>query len=187
MSSDSLVLLQLVLGILLPVGILLSVMIWSIKNGIVPMPTSRPQTKCILQNLPKDPGPLILDLGSGLGTLAISIARHFPGSIVMGVESSPVPFWFSKLLRLLFRIPNLKFRREDILRTSVVDASSVVVYLHREGMRNLKSKLEKELKPGVWILSNTFAFPDWKPLKVIPVNDLNKTKIYVYRSDTINS
>ncbi len=186
MLLDGMVLFRL-LGILVPVGILLSVMIWSIKNGIVPMPTSRLQSRCILQNLPDDPGRLIFDLGSGLGTLAIAIAKRFPNSAVIGVESSPVPFWISRFLRMLYRIPNLSFRREDILKTSVVDASSVVVYLYRNGMRNLKSKLETELKPGVWILSNTFTFPDWKPTKVVPVNDLNKTKIYVYKSDTIKN
>jgi hypothetical protein len=177
------VLFQILLGILLPVGILLSVMIWSIKNGIVPMPTNRLQTRCILQNLPDDPGSLIFDLGSGFGTLAISLARQYPNSSVVGVESSPVPFWISRMLQMLYRYPNLSFRREDILKTSITDATAVVVFLYRGGMRNLKPKLENELKPDVWILSNTFAFPDWNPLKVVPVGDLNKTKIYVYRSD----
>jgi hypothetical protein len=177
------VLLQILLGILLPIGILLSVIIWSIKNGIVPMPTNRLQTRCILQNLPDDPGPLILDLGSGFGTLAISVARQYPNSAVVGVESSPVPYWISRIVQMLYRYQNLSFRREDILKTSISDASAVVVYLHRDGMHNLKPKLENELKPGVWILSNTFAFPDWNPMKVVPVGDLNKTKIYVYRSD----
>jgi hypothetical protein len=181
------VLLQILLGILLPIGILLSIMIWSFKNGIVPLPTNRLQTRCILENLPDDPGPLIFDLGSGFGTLAISIARQYPNSAVVGVESSPVPFWISRILKMVYGYRNLSFRRQDILKTSIEDASAVIVYLYHAGMRNLKPKLENELKPGVWIVSNTFAFPDWNPLKVVPVGDLNKTKIYIYRSDKFNS
>lgn len=185
MSTDVSVLWQIVFGVLLPVGALLSIMIWSIKNGIAPMPTTRRQTRCILQNLPEDPGPFVFDLGSGLGTLAISLARRYPKSVVTGVESSPVPYWISRLLRAVFRVPNLVFRRQDLLETSLVDASAVVVYLYRAGIRRLKPKLEQELKPEVWILSNTFAFPDWKPLRIVNVGDLNHTKIYVYKTGNL--
>ncbi len=187
MSTDFNVLWQIVFGVLLPVGALLSIMIWSIKNGIVPMPTTRRQTRCILQILPKDPGPFIFDLGSGLGILAISLARSYPKSLVTGVESSPVPYWISRLLRAALRVPNLVFRRHDLLETSLVDASAVVVYLHRAGIRSLKPKLEQELKPDVWILSNTFAFPDWKPVRIVNVGDLNQTKIYVYKTGDLEA
>lgn len=149
------------------------------------MPTTRRQTQCILQNLPQNPGPVILDLGSGLGTLAIALARHFPKSEVTGVESSPIPYWISKVLKLIFRVRNLSFQRLDIIQSSVANASAIVVYLHRAGIRNLKPKLEQELKSGVWILSNTFAFPDWKPVKVVNTGDFNNTKIYVYKTDEL--
>jgi hypothetical protein len=182
MSPDFNVLWQVILGILLPVGALLSITIWSIKNGIAPMPTTPRQTRCILQNLPQDPGPVIFDLGSGLGTLAISLAKHYPNSAVTGVESSPIPYWISRILRVLFRLPNLSFQRHDLLETTLSDATAVVVYLYRGGIRNLKPKLEQELKPGVWIVSNTFAFPDWKPVKVVNTGDFNQTKIYVYKT-----
>jgi hypothetical protein len=185
MTLDFSVLLKVVFGILLPVGILLSVTVWSIRNGIVPMPTTPRQTKCILQNLPEDPGPAIFDLGSGLGTLAISLARHFPKSSITGVESSPIPYWISQILRVFVRLPNLSFRRHNLLQASLLNASAIVVYLYPGGIRNLKPKLEQELKPGVWILSNTFAFQDWKPLKVVNTGDFNNTKIYVYRSDEL--
>jgi Methyltransferase small domain len=185
MNPDFKILLQVILGILLPIGALLSITIWSIKNGIVPMPTTPRQTRCILQNLPQEPGSAIYDLGSGLGTLAISLARHFPKSTITGVESSPIPYWISQLLRVFFRLPNLSFRRHDLLQTPLANASVIVVYLHRAGIRNLKSKLEQELNSGVWILSNTFAFPDWKPIKVVNTGDFNNTKIYVYRTDEL--
>jgi precorrin-6B methylase 2 len=146
------------------------------------MPTTSRQTQCMLQSLPPDPGPLIFDLGSGLGTLAISVARRFPRSEVIGVESSPIPYCISRILKSVLGIPNLSFHRHDILQSSLSDASAVVVYLHRAGIRNLKPKLEQELKPGVWIVSNTFAFPDWKPEKIANTGDFNNTKIYVYRT-----
>jgi trans-aconitate methyltransferase len=175
-------LLQVILAILLPVGALLSVLIWSLKNGIVPMPTTRAQRERMMQNLPGNPGEFLFDLGSGFGTLAIALAKRYPKSVVVGVESSPIPFWVSAFLKMILRLENLTLRREDIMKTSIVNASAVVVYLHRTGMRNLQTKLQKELKAGVWIISNTFAFPDWQPEKVVPVGDFNKTKIYVYRS-----
>jgi methylase of polypeptide subunit release factors len=181
MRPDFTAILQVIFGILLPVGALLSITFWSLKNGIVPMPTTYRQTQCILQNLPQNPGPQIFDLGSGLGTLAISVARRYPKSEVIGVESSPIPYWISRILKSALGIQNLSFRRHDILQSSLSNASAVVVYLHRAGIRNLQPKLEQELKPGAWIVSNTFAFPDWKPLKVVNTGDFNNTKIYIYR------
>jgi len=84
-------------------------------------------------------------------------------------------------------VPNLVFRRHDLLETSLVDASTVIVYLYRAGIRSLKPKLEQELKPGVWILSNTFAFPEWKPLRIVNTGDLNQTKIYVYKTGDLEA
>lgn len=185
MGPDFRVLWLVIFGILLPIGALLSITIWSIKNGIVPMPTTPRQIRCILHNLPQDPGPFIYDLGSGLGTLAILLAKHYPNSAVTGVESSPIPYWISQILRVIFRLPNLSFKRHDFLQTSLSNASAVVVYLYPAGIRNLKPKLEQELKPGVWILSNTFAFPNWKPMKVVDTGDFNNTKIYVYKTDDL--
>jgi len=40
---------------------------------------------------------VIVDLGSGWGTLVVGLARAFPGASVQGLEMSPFPFLVSRL------------------------------------------------------------------------------------------
>ena len=48
-------------------------------------------------------------------------------------------------------------------------------------MTALQEKLRKEATGKMLIVSNTFALPDLSPSKVIHLDDLFKTKIYIYR------
>ena len=48
-------------------------------------------------------------------------------------------------------------------------------------MKRLKEKLEAELKPGTLVISNTFAIPGWAYEKMLEVDDLYRTKIYLYK------
>lgn len=156
-------------------------MIWSLKNGIVPMPTTSRQKRCMLQSLPENSSGIIYDLGSGWGGLALSAGSHFPNSKVIGIESSPVPYWFSKAAKTLLHSKNVEFQRADIFSRNYSDASAIICYLHRDAVRKLAEQLPSQLKPGTYVISNTFLLPGWKPIEVLETGDLNRTKVYVYR------
>lgn len=157
-----------------------SIIFWTIKNGISPMPTSLKAKKCLLEALPKLSG-IVYELGSGWGTLAFPIASRHPDVLVIGYETSPFPYFYSKILSLLKRLPNLKLIRKDFFKISLTDASVVVCYLYPGAMQKLKVKFSEELKPGTLIISNTFAIPGWRPEKVIVVKDLYRSRIYIYK------
>nr|NGX50328.1 hypothetical protein [Chlamydiota bacterium] len=74
-----------------------------------------------------------------------------------------------------------KIMRQNFFKCSLHNADLVVCYLFPKGMTQLKSKFERELKPGTVVVSNTFAIPGWTPIETIEVDDIHRSKIYLYQ------
>lgn len=159
----------------------LLVVYWSWRNGISPMPTSEKAKRSLLSALPAGVHGNIYELGSGWGTLVFPLAAHYPYSPVVGYETSPVPYWISKAWQMIARLPNVTLKRQDFFTVRLDDASLIVCYLYPAAMRRLYMKFQEELKPGTWVVSNTFAVPGWDPETIVDVDDLYHTKIYLYR------
>jgi hypothetical protein len=162
-------------------SILASVVIWSLRNGISPMPTSPKAKKQLLLLLPDDVQGTIYELGSGWGTLLVPLARKYPDCDVVGYETSLCPYIVSRFWIWMLRLPNAKVVRRDFFSVDLREASLLVCYLYPGAMRRLKDKLLGELKPGTCVVSNTFAIPGWIPEATREVGDLYKTKVYLYR------
>lgn len=159
----------------------ISIVIWSLINGISPMPSSSTVKDEILNNIPEHLSGTLYELGSGWGTLAFPLGKKFPQMRVEAFENSPVPFMFCILRKLLNPVPNLYFYRRDFFNISLRSASAIVCYLYPDAMARLEKKFSSELPVGCIIVSNTFAIPSWKPIKVIEVDDLYHTKVYIYK------
>ena len=159
---------------------MLSIVFYTLRTGISPMPTSGKVRRELLSLLPETLEGTLLELGSGWGTLAFALADHCPRARVVAFELSPLPYAFSRLRQRLAPRPNLQLVREDFLRASFSGASAVVCYLYPGAMRRLAPTLSVELAPGTRILSHTFALRGWKPLRTLVVDDLYRTPIYLY-------
>lgn len=118
---------------------------------------------------------VVYDLGSGDGRLLFLAAKRGAKKIV-GVEINPYLVYFTKL-RIMFS-PFRKIiscRWQNFWNTSLRDADVVFVYLLPWKMDKLKEKLQKELKPGAHVVSNSFIFPGWK---IIAKDE--KNHVYVF-------
>jgi len=168
--------------------VLLSIVYYTIRCGISPMPSSAKAVR-ILSGLIAEISPPshIIETGSGFGGLAIALARTFPGVRITAYELSPVPFIFSKILIRLLGIGNLHVFRADYLREDLSAADIIVCYLYPGGMARLMEKLKNELSRNAVVLSNTFAMPGWNPEKVIDTGDIYRTKVYVYRMAEVSN
>ena len=162
-------------------AIALSIVFWSIRNGITPMPSTPKAKKNILELLSQNLNGNILELGSGWGTLAFSIAKKLPQCQVTAYENSPVPFLFSKLRLFIQPRKNLSIQFQNFFHADLSHAQCIVCYLYPGAMQKLNTKFKKELKPGTWILSNTFALTGRSPIQSKTINDLYNTKIYLYQ------
>jgi len=162
------------------IGIAASIIQWSLRNQISPMPSSPKAKRSLMSVLPEVTGN-VYELGSGWGTLAFPVAKHYPNSQVVGLETSPIPYYISGTWLSLAGPSNLHFEKKNFFDVSLSDASLVVCYLYPEAMKRLKDKFHMELKPGAWVVSNTFAIPGWTPVQVVEVDDIYYSKIYIYR------
>lgn len=164
----------------------ISLLVTALRNGIGPMPSSPRVVHALLQMIPADLEGNIVELGAGWGSLLFPLAKAFPRCQVIGYENSLVPFLFaSALQKLLFRAANLQVRREDFFQKPLHATSLVVCYLYPGAMKRLREKFETELPAGALVLSHTFAVPGWTAKQVIELNDLYKTKIYLYKRPTL--
>lgn len=123
----------------------------------------------------------IAELGSGWGTLAFALARHFPNCKIRSYEISPFPFLVSKIIAYCLTLPNLTIQRKDFFHVSLNNISLVVCYLYPGAMQRLKAKFEEELPSHAYVISHTFAVPGWKPIRLEHAQDLYQTPIYLYQ------
>lgn len=158
----------------------MSIVIWTIRNGISPMPTSTKVKRALFQALPETMEGEIYELGSGWGTLARALAQKYPEGQVIGCETSPIPYWVS----LISAKPNITYLKKDLFQVDLAKAKMVVCYLYPACMARLKTKLEQELTKDCLVVSHTFSIPGWKAQKIVEVDDLYKTKIYFYQLPT---
>ena len=164
-----------------------SIVLYTVKNGISPMPTSAKVRRRLLSIIWELRGKTewcsvgnIYELGSGWGTLACAISRQVTDTTVVACENSPLPYLFTVVRTKLGKYHNLALKRQNFYRLTITPAELVVCYLSTEIMAELSLKFQRELRPGTIIISHTFALPGWQPKQIIYVNDLYRTPIYVY-------
>ena len=169
-----------VLVAMLAVGLV--ILAYTVRTGVPPMPT-RPGTRAaLLRQLPRAVDGTVYDLGSGWGGLALALADRYPGNPVVGIELSPVPWLFARLRHALRPRPNLVYRRADLLAEPLGDAGAAVCYLMPSVMRRLGPKLTAELRPGMVVVSYSFAFDGWPPEIVAVDAESGPEPIYRYRA-----
>ncbi len=167
--------------VVLMLSALSSIVIYSLRNGIPPMPTSRKVKQQLFDLLRQEKiQGNIFELGAGWGTLAFPLAKHYHDCKVFAYENSFIPYMFCRLLNLFLGYNNLTLYRKNFYDISLADADMVICYIYTVGMEKLKAKFECELKERALVISHTFAVPYWKPANQVEVNDLYRTKIYLY-------
>ncbi len=138
--------------------------------------------KAILQQNPPSEQytPHIIEAGSGWGTLAFQLAKDCPTVRIRGIENSPIPLWYSRLLARLQRL-GITFQQGDLYHYAYTEADIVVCYLFPGAMNRLAPILERQCRKNTYVISVYFALPGWEPERVIRCRDLHRTPVYVYR------
>lgn len=173
--------------LMLMTGILYSLVMGTIRNGISPMPSSFKAKAAIISLFPVNLNGKIYELGSGWGTLVFPLAKHYPQCQIVGFETSFLPYAFSQMWLKITRQKNIEIINKNFFEEKISDSSLVVCYLYPGAMKKLKDKLEKELSPGTLVISNTFSIPGWKEVKVVETHDIYHSKIYLYISHALPS
>lgn len=167
--------------------IFLIYLIFEILNYLIkkvpPVSTSSKNIKYILEILNKEKRGkgLFVDLGCGTAKVLIAVKRKYPEMKVIGYEIWPTQFLLAKI-RVFLSKTKTKIFYKDLYQADLKNADIVFFYLFPHLMVKLKEKLEKELKPDVLIICNTFLLPNWQPLYTITTNEKvsDSEKIFVY-------
>ncbi|WP_027858040.1 class I SAM-dependent methyltransferase [Marinobacterium jannaschii] len=155
--------------------------VWStLQTGISPMMSSGKACRAMLAETENPLVRPLIDLGSGWGTLVIMAARQYPNQQVIGYELSWLPWLVSVIRKYCLRLDNLTLYRKDFMTTELSSDAILCCYLYPGGMVALEAKLKREQLNGTLIVSNTFALPSSQPTKVIRLDDVYQTPIYVY-------
>ncbi len=120
---------------------------------------------------------IVYDLGSGDGRL-LNLALKQGAQKAIGYEINPYLVLVSRL-RFFFS-PFRKITQvylKNFWQANLSDADVVLIYLLPWRMEKLKQKLLTELQPGSLVVSNSFIFPGWKPIRADPKNHVSVFQI----------
>ncbi|MCX7628358.1 MAG: class I SAM-dependent methyltransferase [Methylophilaceae bacterium] len=161
------------------VGMLL--VFWGTVRGDVPLYLSSPAVaQAIVAIVKREGARRFADLGAGIGSVAVPLARHMSGLEVDAWERAPLPWlllrWRSRKLTNV-RAVLRSFWDGDLARYDVVFA-----FLSPYPMPALGDKVRHEMRPGALFISSSFPVPDWEPEQVIQLSDARRTTLYCYRT-----
>ena len=103
------------------------------------------------------PGPVrVIDIGSGIGGLVLSLADACPQARVSGIEMAPLPWLVSKW-RARRRRSAAQLLRGDYQTLDFALYDVVFAYLSPAAMPGVWQKAKSEMRPGTLLLSYDFA------------------------------
>lgn len=125
---------------------------------------------------------MFYDLGSGDGTLLITAAKEF-GAHAVGFELQNKMVTYSRRrIRSLGLQGLIKVVRRNLFEANVGDADVVALYLSPSVLRQLRSKLEKELKPRTRVVTYKYPVEGWNPKETLNAPDSRgDAKIFLYK------
>lgn len=127
------------------------------------VPTKNEKIKKALQLANLKKGEIFYELGSGDGRVVIEAANK--KAISYGIEQSWLRVLYSRYIAYKNHLPSAHFIHGNIFKQNLTKANVVFIYLLPKGVEKLDLKLHKELKKGSRVITQTYHFKNWKPIK----------------------
>ena len=146
--------------------------------------TPMPIVKKMLEMAEVDSSDILFDLGCGDGRIVITAAKKY-GTQGVGIDIDPQRIRESKSAAKKAGVGKLaKFRLADATRVNISKATIITLYLLPESNELLRPRLEKQLKPGVLVVSHNYRIRGWegKEIDSFTMQDLEGKDhtIYLY-------
>jgi SAM-dependent methyltransferase len=142
--------------------------------SFIPTPTSHINGFFDLVSV--SPSDVVYDLGCGDGRLLFAALEKGAGRVV-GVEIEPEPLVTARAwAKKKGYEDRATFLEANIMGADLSGATIVFTFLCNAAAVALKSKFEKELKPGTKVVMEMFPVPGWKPKRVVE----RGTDFYLY-------
>lgn len=152
---------------------------WSTYKTQVPFYPSLPRVwREIEQLLPKNRSCKVIDIGSGIGDLAMYLAKARPDSSFAGIEIAPLP-WLLSRCRAYLKRSQVNFQRGDYETLNFAEFDVVIAYLSPAAMPALWQKASQEMKQGSMLISLEFSIPDISPSKILTIKN-SREHLYIW-------
>ena len=156
------------------------VLYWSTFRTQVPFyPSGRATRDAVAAQLPQGRAIRFIDIGSGLGDLAMDLAERRPDSRFCGIELAPLP-WLISVWRAKARNSRARFIRGDYNTLDFADYDVVFAYLSPAAMPELWKLARARMRPGALLLSYEFAVSGAQP-DVVLAPDARGASLYGWR------
>lgn len=119
----------------------------------------------------------IADLGAGIGSFALPLAKARPDLRIDAFEVAPLPYFLGRWR--CRHLPNVRWYLKPYENTHLERYDVVYCFLSPEPMPTVWRKVLAEMRPGKRLFSNSFAVPDVEPISI----DLAESAhpLFVYR------
>jgi len=118
----------------------------------------------------------LFELGAGLGAVTFPAARE-KAARVRAVEIEPLRYLVLRMRRALGPAADrIEIRRENMFAVDLREATVISAFLWPGAMARLRPKFERELRPGVRVVSRCHKIPTWTPAEYDATAD-----VYLYR------
>jgi hypothetical protein len=131
------------------------------------------------------PGDVVYDVGCGDGRIVIAAARTY-GARGVGIELDAALIRECRAGAERAGVGGLvRFLHEDATKVRLTEASVLAVYLLPESLETLAPIFERDLAPGVRIVSHDYRIPGWERRlvhsEVLPDETGHEHAIHLYR------
>jgi hypothetical protein len=162
------------------VVVLMTLIFWGTIRGDVPLFLSSPEVaQALIILLQQEGASTFADLGSGVGSVAIPIAKQLTGIKVNAWERAPLP-WLLSVWRGR-RLANFITSRRNFFSANFKHYDVVFAFLSPAAMPEVSEKIKREMRSGTLFISSSFPAPDWSPESIKRIKDRRKTLLYCYR------
>jgi len=146
------------------------------------IPTPQILVDSMLKVAGVEPSDVVYDLGSGDGRIVITAAQKF-GARAVGIELIPALCATARRrVKDLGLEDRVQIVQGSALHADLRPATVVTMYLLTSSNERLKPNLERDLKPGVRVVSNDYPIHGWKESRLFIVRTGSaEHRIYLYK------
>ena len=152
---------------------------WGTVKGDVPLFLSSPRVTQALANIAQQQrAHSLIELGAGIGSVVVPLAKQLPNLQVTAVEYAPLP-WLILAWRCR-NLPNVVVKRCSLWTCDLAGFDLAYAFLSPLVMPQLADKVQAEMRQG-WLISSSFIVPNWKTQQSRQLDDNRQTCLYLYR------
>lgn len=147
-------------------------------RGVPYVPLARGKLAFLHEHVKFKPTDALVDLGCGNGRVLRFLEKHQGLTKLDGYEVNWWAFFLGRLLNRFYRAKNkIYFKNFQQIDLSKYDV--VYCYLLESGLKRLREKFDRELRPGTRIVSFDFPIRDWR--EAVEKFEDKKNKIFIYQ------